>query len=149
MVEREIHVIEKIEYSARARPLEKGGGEFGRGPGAGGGHNGIRLLTSRLSTVEASRAINRLRHLGQVGETQLADVEREIESLWSRCEVWELTPAICESARRIAPNKLLRALDALHLATFILARQRIADLEMLTVDQRLQAAVGENRKGGG
>jgi predicted nucleic acid-binding protein len=106
------------------------------------------LLTSRLSTVEASRAINRLRHLGQVGETQLADVEREIESLWSRCEVWELTPAICESARRIAPNKLLRALDALHLATFILARQRIADLEMLTVDQRLQAAVGENRKGG-
>ena len=105
------------------------------------------LLTSRLSTVEASRAINRLRQLGQVGETQLADVEREIESLWSRCEVWELTPAVCESARRIAPNKLLRALDALHLATFILARQRISDLEMLTVDQRLQAAVGGTRNG--
>jgi predicted nucleic acid-binding protein len=105
------------------------------------------LLTSRLSTVEASRAINWLRQLGRVGETQLADVEREIESLWSRCEVWELTPAVCESARRIAPNKLLRALDALHLATFILARQRMADLEMLTVDQRLQAAVGGTRNG--
>jgi hypothetical protein len=35
---------------------------------------------------------------------------------------------------------LLRALDALHLATFVLTRQRIAGLEFLTVDERLRAA---------
>jgi predicted nucleic acid-binding protein len=97
------------------------------------------LLTSRLSTVEATRAIHRLRQLGQLSETKLADAEREIESLWARCELWELTPTVCEAARRVAPSRLLRTLDALHLATFVLARQRIADLELVTVDARLQA----------
>ena len=98
------------------------------------------LLTSRLSIVEASRALLRLRQLGQVSETKLADAEREIGSLWARCDLWELTPAVCETARQVAPNKMLRTLDALHLATFVLARQRIADLELITADERLQAA---------
>lgn len=98
------------------------------------------LLTSRLSTVEASRAIHRLRQLRQIGETQLADAEREIETLWARCDFWELSTAVCETARHVAPGKLLRALDALHLATFVHARQRIAGLELLTVDERLRAA---------
>lgn len=98
------------------------------------------LLTSRLSIVEASRAIHRLRQLGQLSETKLADAEREIESLWARCDLWELTPAVCEAARRVAPNKQLRTVDALHLATFVLARQRIGDLELMTADERLQAA---------
>jgi hypothetical protein len=52
----------------------------------------------------------------------------------------KITPQVCEAARHIAPGKLLRALDAIHLATFVAARRRIADLEMLTVDQRLRAA---------
>jgi hypothetical protein len=115
--------------------------EAGASPGI---ENRIRgadvLLTSRLSIVEASRAILRLRQLGQVSETKLADAEREIESLWARCDLWELTPAVCEAARRVAPAKLLRTLDALHLATFLLARQRIPDLELVTADERLQAA---------
>jgi len=98
------------------------------------------LLTSRLSVVESSRAILRLRQLGRLSETKLADAERDIESLWARCDLWELTPAVCETARRVAPSKLLRTLDALHLATFVLARQRIVDLELVTADERLQAA---------
>jgi hypothetical protein len=31
--------------------------------------------------------------------------------------------------------------DALHLATFVLARERIEGLELVTVDERLQAAL--------
>jgi len=53
-----------------------------------------------------------------------------------------MTPAVCELACHVAPGKPLRALDALHLATFLLARGRIDGLEMLTVDQRLQDAAG-------
>src|SRR5579863_1777476 len=76
------------------------------------------LITSRLALVESSRALHRLRQLGQVSEAQLADAHREVTSLWARCELWELTPAVCETARQVAPGKPLRALDALHLATF-------------------------------
>lgn len=47
---------------------------------------------------------------------------------------------MCETARHVAPGMPVRALDALHLATFVIARRRIGGLEILTVDERLLAA---------
>jgi len=99
------------------------------------------LITSRLSLVESARALHRLRQLGQVREVKLADAQREINAVWARCELWELTPSVCERARQVAPGAALRTLDALHLATFVLARERIEDLQLMTVDERLQAAL--------
>lgn len=99
------------------------------------------LITSRLSLVESSRALHRLRLLGEVGEAKLADAQREITAVWARCELWELTPSVCERARQVALGKLLRTLDALHLATFVLARERIEGLELVTVDDRLLTAL--------
>ena len=99
------------------------------------------LITSRLFWSNSSRALHRLRQLGQVSEAKLADAQREISAVWARCELWELTPSVCERARQVAPGKLLRTLDALHLATFVLAREKIEGLELVTVDERLQAAL--------
>ncbi len=100
------------------------------------------LVTSRLSLVEASRALLRARESLRVPEARLGDVEQEIESLWARCDIWELTQTICEAARVIAPRTALRTLDALHLATFLAARRRLPDLTMLTTDDRLREASG-------
>ena len=99
------------------------------------------LITSRLSLVESSRALHRSRQLGQLSEANLADEQRGISAVWTRCELWELTPSVCERARQVAPGKPLRTLDALHLATFVLARERIEGLELVTPDERLQAAL--------
>ena len=99
------------------------------------------LITSRLSLVESSRALHRLRQLGQISETKLADADRELNALWARCELWELTASVCERARQVAPARSLRTLDALHLATFVMARERIGDLELVTADQRLRSAL--------
>jgi predicted nucleic acid-binding protein len=101
------------------------------------------LVTSRLSLVESARALLRLRREGRVGETALADAARNLAELWSRCEIWELTRAVCDAASQVAPLQRLRALDALHLATFLEGRRRFADLEVLTTDQRLVAAAGQ------
>jgi predicted nucleic acid-binding protein len=98
------------------------------------------LVTSRLSLVEAARALARLRLSSASSEARLGDAEREISSLWARCDLRELTPTVCELACHVAPGKPLRALDALHLATFVLARRRIDGLEMFTVDDRLREA---------
>ncbi|HSA81367.1 MAG TPA: type II toxin-antitoxin system VapC family toxin [Geminicoccaceae bacterium] len=98
------------------------------------------LVTSRLSLVESARAVLRLRIQGGVPESRLADARRELDALWSRCELWELSVAMCELAALLAPDRLLRTLDALHLATFLLARGRIEGLELLTADQRLEDA---------
>ena len=99
-----------------------------------------RVVTSRLSIVEASRALLRTRLRLDLPETRLADIERQIEAVFRRCEIWELTPDICDLACRVAPRTNLRALDALHLATFLNARRRLEDLEILTADARLQDA---------
>lgn len=98
------------------------------------------LVTSRLSLVESARALLRLRLRGPLSESRLADAEGQLDSVWARCELWEITPAVCDTARLVAPAKPLRALDAIHLATFVLARRRISALELLTADDRLRDA---------
>jgi len=100
------------------------------------------LVTSRLSVVESARALLRLRQQGSVAEGRLADARRELDALWTRCELWELTPAVCDLACHVAPDRALRMLDALHLATFLMARRRIEGLDLLTADERLEDTAG-------
>jgi predicted nucleic acid-binding protein len=102
------------------------------------------LITSRLSLVESGRALIRLRDEG-VAESRVADAGREIDAIWARCTIWEMTAAVCDLAATVAPTTPLRTLDALHLATYLLARRRIGgDIGLLTTDARLAAAVAGN-----
>jgi len=100
------------------------------------------LVTSRLALVESARALTRLRLQSTCPEAHLSDAEREVARVWARCDLWELTPMVCELACHVGEGTPLRALDALHLATFVLARRRIEGLQMLTADRRLQEAAG-------
>ncbi|MCH7473660.1 MAG: type II toxin-antitoxin system VapC family toxin [Gemmatimonadetes bacterium] len=98
------------------------------------------LVTSRLSLVESTRVLLRLRADGRASEENLADAAREIDAVWNRCEIWELTRQVCETASQVAPRGSLRTLDALHLATYVLARRHIDGLELLSADTRLSEA---------
>jgi len=99
------------------------------------------LVSSRLSLVESCRVLIRLRALGVAQEDRLADAERDIAAVWARCELWEITRRVCEMACDVAHGRVLRALDAIHLATFVLARRELEGLELVTVAERLLAAV--------
>jgi predicted nucleic acid-binding protein len=99
-----------------------------------------RLLTSRLTLVESARAFLRVRGSGDLPESRITDAERSLDSLLDRCEIWELDEEVCDLASRVAPRRTLRSLDALHLATFLLARREVEGLELLTTDRRLQEA---------
>ena len=99
------------------------------------------LITSRLSTVESARAFHRIRLQGSVGSGALADAEREVGRLWSQCEIWELTPEVCELGCTVATGASLRTLDALHVATYVLARRALGSIELVTADERLLRAV--------
>lgn len=98
------------------------------------------LITSRLSLVETSRAFLRVRLLGERPEALVADAERAVDALWRRCDLWELGREVCTLAALVAPKHLVRTLDALHLATYSLARREIEDLHLLTADERLRQA---------
>jgi predicted nucleic acid-binding protein len=99
------------------------------------------MLTSRLSLVEASRSLIRAQQIGRVSEKQRVDAERQIDSIFARCHVWEISRAVCERASSVAPRTGLRTLDAIHLATLLEARRRTgAEIELLTADERLASA---------
>ncbi|MBA3563405.1 MAG: type II toxin-antitoxin system VapC family toxin [Gammaproteobacteria bacterium] len=98
------------------------------------------LITSRLSLVETARAFLRVRLLEECPEALVADAEREVAALWRHCEIWELTGEVCERAEHVAPRGIVRSLDALHLATFAIARREIEELKFLSADKRLRAA---------
>jgi predicted nucleic acid-binding protein len=99
------------------------------------------LITSRLSMVESARALLRLRVAG-AAERDIADATREADAIWSRCTLWELTPAVCDLAAQLAPLVNLRTLDALHAATYLIARRRLgADVDLLTADRLLDEAI--------
>jgi predicted nucleic acid-binding protein len=100
------------------------------------------LVTSRLSLVETARAFLRVRLLDEKPDGVIADAERSVRSLWHRCEIYELNREVCELAETVAPKTHLRSLDALHLATYVLLRREIGDLELLTTDARLREAAG-------
>lgn len=98
------------------------------------------LVTSRLSLVETARAFLRVRNLNEKPESLIVDAERSVRSLWHHCEIWELSRQVCELAELVASGTVLRSLDALHLATYSLARREIEGLEFLTADRRLREA---------
>ena len=102
------------------------------------------LVTSRLSIVECARALLRARTTDRFPEGVLADQERQLSAFWQQCEIWEVSASVCELAQAVAPTRNLRTLDALHLATFVLARRRIEGLELLTADERLRTAAGSS-----
>ncbi|HSJ13342.1 MAG TPA: type II toxin-antitoxin system VapC family toxin [Longimicrobiales bacterium] len=97
------------------------------------------LVTSRLALVEAARAMLGLRARG-TPESVIADVARELDSVWARCTIWELTPRVCDLAAQVAPLSALRTLDALHLATWLLARRHLGEVALLSTDERLLEA---------
>jgi predicted nucleic acid-binding protein len=98
------------------------------------------LFTSRLTMVETARAFLRLRRLAVSPESSIADAERSVRAIWRACGIWELTREVCDLAEAVAPTYSLRSLDAIHLATFSLARREIKDLSLLTTDRRLEEA---------
>ncbi|MFZ1816286.1 MAG: hypothetical protein WAU16_17880, partial [Rhizobiaceae bacterium] len=50
----------------------------------------------------------------------------------------EITPASQQIAREAFPIEPLRTLDALHVASAILAREWVAELQVLSLDQRVR-----------
>jgi predicted nucleic acid-binding protein len=95
------------------------------------------LFVSRLAMVETNRALLRAQAEGRITSAALVQAQGSVEELWARCEIWELTRTVCKEAAMMAPNSLLRTLDALHLATFVAVKKRFPLARLLTVDARM------------
>jgi predicted nucleic acid-binding protein len=108
-------------------------------------HRAEAIVASDLTLAECDRALIRAHATGILSELETARRRNLLEAsslLWTRLTV---DGAVLERARRRFPVEPIRTLDALHLASALVARAAVPDLEFLSLDKRVRdnaAALG-------
>jgi uncharacterized protein len=97
-------------------------------------------ITSDLFSVEARRALDRLRVTQAYGDQQLARATLELTVIERSLTLLDLSREVLERASRPFPTTV-RTLDAIHLASALLVREHVVpDLVFATHDR--QQAIG-------
>ena len=102
-----------------------------------------RVLASDLTLVECDRALHRAQAAGRVSEADAADRRGRLTATASNWDLMRLDSEVTERARRPFPAEPIRSLDALHLASALVARAAMPGLALLSLDGRMR----ENGRG--
>ncbi|MFV1960110.1 MAG: PIN domain-containing protein [Planctomycetota bacterium] len=97
------------------------------------------VVASDLTLVECERALHRSVATGTLPEVAAVEARAllTVESVhWDRLAMGD---EVIERARRPFPHEPIRTLDALHLASALLARSAFPDLAVLTLDRRVRS----------
>ncbi len=98
------------------------------------------VFTSVLSLIECERALVRGRTLEEVAEAELADRRRILAKASAHWHRVPLHDEILDRAKRPFPAEPVRTLDAIHLASALVARSAVPDVALLTLDRRVREA---------
>lgn len=98
------------------------------------------MLASSLTLIECDRVLIRATVTGALDEAVAGARRARLARAAEHWVLFDLDPATVERARQPFPREPLRTLDALHLATAIVARTLVPDLVLLSLDQRVREA---------
>jgi uncharacterized protein with PIN domain len=98
------------------------------------------VVASDLTLIECDRVILRAAAAGELTEAEAADRHAHLTSAASHWHILRVGPEIVERARRPFPGEPIRTLDAIHLASALVARTAIVGLTLLSVDDRVRRA---------
>ena len=96
------------------------------------------VVASDLTIVECDRVLYRAAAVGELSEADAADRRAHLVTAAAHWHVLRLGPEIIDRARQPFPGEPIRTLDALHLASALVARGAVAGLELLSLDERLR-----------
>ena len=96
------------------------------------------VMASDLVLVECDRVLIRAVTLRDVSETAAADRRAHLNAAAAHWHLWRVSSDIVERARRPFPAEPIRTLDAIHLATALVARSAIPGIELLSLDERIR-----------
>jgi predicted nucleic acid-binding protein len=97
-----------------------------------------KVVCSRLTLIEVRRVVRRATVLGQIDEAAASDLFDAFALAAARWGVLELSREVGERAEERFPIEPVRTLDALHLASALTLRHALADLQLLSTDQRVR-----------
>jgi hypothetical protein len=89
--------------------------------------------------IECDRTLHRLAARGSVTPTVSARLQARLATTVLGWNVMPIGPEVVDRARQPFPDDSIRSLDAIHLASALVARSEIGDLGLLSVDDRVRA----------
>jgi hypothetical protein len=96
------------------------------------------IVASDLTLIECDRVILRAAALGDLTEAEAADLRAHLTAAASHWQILRFAPEIVERARQPFPGEPIRTLDAIHLASALMARTAIVGLTLLSLDNRVR-----------
>ena len=98
-----------------------------------------KVATSRLTLVEARRAIRRASREADLASAERTEVLSALALAAARWALLDLSRPVVERAEGEFPVEPIRTLDALHLASALALREALPDLVVLSTDDRVRA----------
>jgi predicted nucleic acid-binding protein len=96
------------------------------------------VVASDLALVECERTLRRAAAAGELAPARAEMLRRELAEAASAWSVMPIGPEVVARARESFPDELIRALDAIHVATALTARVSLDDLAVVTLDGRVR-----------
>jgi predicted nucleic acid-binding protein len=96
------------------------------------------IFASDLTLVECDRVLVRSVHLGRLSESRAAELAADLSRVAENWVLLRLNPEVLERARRPFPAEPVRTLDAIHLASALMARRAVPDVAVLSFDRRVR-----------
>ena len=116
---------------------------FGEAAGAAVRENllGAELIVaSDLTLVECDRVLIRAQTSGELSEARSAGLRARLNAAAAHWNLLHVDTQVVDRVRRPFPGEPIRTLDAIHLASALVARTALDDLALLSLDHRIRTA---------
>jgi hypothetical protein len=101
------------------------------------------IVASDLTLIECDRVLLRAVAIDELTEADAADRRAHLVAAAAHWQMLRIAAEVVDRARRPFPGDPIRTLDAIHLASLLVARSAVAGLRLLSLDARVrQAAKG-------
>ena len=97
------------------------------------------IVSSDLTLIECDRVLIRSITLGELSEAEAADRRAQLSTAASHWHVLRVAPEVVDRARQPFPGEPIRSLDAIHLASTLVARGAVSGLKLLSLDDRVRS----------
>jgi predicted nucleic acid-binding protein len=98
------------------------------------------IIASDLTVIECDRVLLRAAAFGELTEADAADRRAYLAAAVSQWHLLRVGAEVVDRARQAFPGEPIRTLDAIHLASVLVARSAVAGLELLSLDERIRRA---------
>lgn len=98
------------------------------------------VIASDVTLIECDRVITRAIAVGEIEEQDAVQRQARLNAVSARWTLLALEEEIIERARRTFPIEPVRTLDAIHIASALVAREAIGEIAVLSLDHRVRQA---------